>query len=50
MLEHKSYMNIQNMRTELSFGFKEGDHVIIQEKIDGANASFQYSRMEKNVS
>ncbi len=42
MLDHKSYMDIQNMRAKLAFGFQKGDHVIIQEKIDGANASFQY--------
>lgn len=42
MLEHKSYMDIQALKSKFSDGFSKGDHIIIQEKIDGANASFQF--------
>lgn len=42
MLEHKSYMNIEVFKTKFADGFNKGDHIIIQEKIDGANASYQY--------
>lgn len=42
MLQHKKYLNIEIMNDKLTDSFKQGDHIIIQEKIDGANASFQY--------
>jgi hypothetical protein len=35
-------MDIQAFREKYSDGFNKGDHIIIQEKIDGANSSFQY--------
>jgi len=35
-------MDIQTFKTKMSDGFNKGDHIIIQEKIDGANASYQY--------
>lgn len=43
MLKHKHYMDIQNMNFEIGVKFHEGDDIIIQEKVDGANASFQYN-------
>ena len=42
MLKHKSYMDIQAFKNKFVDGFNKGDYIIIQEKIDGANASFQY--------
>jgi len=42
MLKHKSYMDIEVFKTKISDGFNKGDHIVIQEKIDGANASYQY--------
>ena len=42
MIKHKSYMDIQIFREKYSNCFNKGDHIVIQEKIDGANASFQY--------
>lgn len=42
MLKHKSYMDIEVFREKYSDGFNKGDHIVIQEKIDGANASYQY--------
>lgn len=46
MLQHKTYMDIQNMNDEIGLKFHEGDEIIIQEKIDGSNASFQYNKEE----
>lgn len=46
MLKHKHYMDIQNMNYEIGVKFHEGDDIVIQEKIDGANASFQYNNEE----
>ncbi len=42
MQKHKMYMDIQNLKPEYADLFEKGDHIIIQEKIDGANVSFQY--------
>lgn len=42
MINHKSYMDIVTFATKFSDGFSKGDKIVIQEKIDGANASFQY--------
>lgn len=42
MLNHKHYMEIENLNPEIGAMFHEGDSIIIQEKIDGANVSFQY--------
>ena len=42
MIKHKSYMDIQVFREKYSDAFNIGDHIIIQEKVDGSNASFQY--------
>lgn len=35
-------MDIQRLKVIFADGFKVGDNIVIQEKIDGANASFQY--------
>lgn len=44
MLKHKSYMDIQIFKTKISDGFNKGDRIVIQEKLDGANSSFQYNK------
>jgi len=49
MLEHKHYMDIDNLNTAMALKFKPGDNIIIQEKIDGANASFQYDINEQKL-
>lgn len=46
MLKHKRYMDIENLKTELAMKFNNGDQIIIQEKIDGSNVSFQYNSEE----
>ncbi len=50
MLKHKHYMDIQNLDTRISGFFHEGDEIIIEEKIDGANASFQYDKETNSLS
>lgn len=42
MLKHKHYMDIENLNMKIADSFYKGDRIIIQEKIDGANVSFQY--------
>ena len=49
MLSHKKYMEIQNLNREIGDMFEPGDQIIIQEKIDGSNASFQYDRETDSV-
>lgn len=49
MLNHKRYMDIENFKAELALKFSEGDYVIIQEKLDGSNVSFQYDSEEDKV-
>lgn len=46
MLNHNRYMNIENLKTDLALKFKEGAHIVVQEKIDGSNVSFQYNSEE----
>lgn len=44
MLDHKTYMDISSFKTKFADSFKKGDYIIIQEKIDGANASWEYDK------
>lgn len=41
-MQHKKYLSIERLKNNYTDGFQKGDLIIIQEKIDGANASFQY--------
>lgn len=41
-MEHKKFMDIQRIKNGLTDGFHVGDRIIIQEKIDGANAAIRY--------
>lgn len=41
-MKHKSYMDIENFSRKIADRFYKGDRIIIQEKIDGSNVSFQY--------
>ena len=42
MLKHKHYMEIEVLNKGVGDRFHKGDRIIIQEKIDGSNVSFQY--------
>lgn len=39
-MSHKKYRDIDVFRASFADGFKKGDRIVIQEKMDGANASF----------
>lgn len=41
-MNHKSYLDIQVFQNKFADAFNKGDYIVIQEKLDGANASFQY--------
>lgn len=43
-MEHKKYIDIDRLKPSFVDGFEKGDHIVIQEKIDGANASFEYDK------
>lgn len=49
MIKHKTYMDIMVMNDEFKDDFSVGDHIIIEEKLDGANASFQYDSESDSV-
>ncbi len=42
MLDHKTYRDIVHINDDIALDFEKGCHIIVQEKLDGANASFQY--------
>lgn len=42
VIEHKKYTDIENFKDEMAWDFTAGDDIVIQEKIDGSNASFLY--------
>lgn len=39
---HKKFMDIQRIKPEYADGFSVGDYIVIQEKVDGANAAIRY--------
>ena len=41
-MEQKKYMDIERLKQIHIDGFAKGDHVVVQEKIDGANFSIRY--------
>ena len=42
-MEHKNYIDIEAYNQKMFEGFRSGNLIYIEEKIDGANASFQYN-------
>lgn len=48
-MEQKKFMDIQALRPNNSQGFEVGDYVVIQEKIDGSNASICLDENEELV-
>lgn len=49
MLNHKTYRDIIHLNDDTALDFEMGCHIIVQEKIDGANASFQYDCSEDRL-
>lgn len=41
-MTHNKFMNIERLKECFASGFETGDYVVIQEKIDGANAAIRY--------
>lgn len=41
-MTHKKFMDIQRIKENYAEGFHKGDYIVIQEKIDGANAAIRY--------
>lgn len=42
MVNHKKFMDIERIKEGITGGFEVGDEIVIQEKIDGANAAIRY--------
>ena len=43
-MQQRKYMNISRLKTKDLPGFRVGDYIVVQEKIDGANFSIRYDR------
>lgn len=41
-MKRTPYLNIHRLKEKYAYGFTPGDHIVIQEKIDGSNFSFCY--------
>lgn len=41
-MKHKRFIDIERYKVSFDDGFKKGDHIVIQEKIDGANCAVRY--------
>ncbi len=48
-MKQKKYMNIERLKNKYINGFKMGDYIIVQEKIDGANFSIRYDEEMDDV-
>lgn len=49
MVNHKKYHDIERFKANFIDGFRVGDHVVIQEKIDGANCAIRYDAETNTV-
>lgn len=48
-MNHKKFMDIERFKESFADGFQKGDHIIIQEKLDGSNAAIRYDPETDNV-
>lgn len=48
-MDQKKYMDIQVLKPAISDGFRPGDHIVVQEKIDGANFSIRYDESDGTI-
>lgn len=48
-MEQKQYLNISSLRDDDLPDFHVGDHIIVEEKIDGANFSFRYDAEKDQI-
>ena len=42
-MEQKKYVDIERLKDKYALAFKQGEHITVTEKIDGANASIRYN-------
>ena len=48
-MKQKHYMDIERLKPDYADGFNVGDKIILQEKIDGANASVRYDKETNTI-
>lgn len=48
-MEQKKYMDIERLKDKYVDGFQPRDHIIVQEKIDGANFSIRYDEESNGI-
>ena len=48
-MQQRKYMNISRVKTKDLPGIRVGDHIVVQEKIDGANFSIRYDEESDKV-
>ena len=48
-MKQKHFMDIERFKEKLEEGFRVGDHIVIQEKIDGTNFSIRYDEETDTV-
>lgn len=48
-MKHKKFMDIERLNTNFVEGFRTGDEIYIEEKIDGANAAIRYDSKTDTV-
>ena len=48
-MNHKKFMDIERLKPTFADGFQKGDYIVIQEKIDGANAAIRYDFKTDNI-
>ena len=48
-IQHKKYRDIEHFKDEMLYDFTPGDDIVIQEKIDGSNASFIYDEASDSI-
>lgn len=41
-MQQKKFMDIQRLKDQFVDGFRPGDMIVVQEKIDGSNAATRY--------
>lgn len=45
----KKYMDIERLKSSFANGFEQGDYIVVQEKIDGANFSIRYDKDDNTI-
>lgn len=48
-IQHKKYRDIELFKEKMAYCFSPGDDIVIQEKVDGSNASFIYDKASDSI-